>query len=516
MKVFDQTGAFAPSVPKGGQALRRMAVRGAGAQILSSGISLAIQIAGTMILARLLTPRDFGLVTMVTTFSLLFMNAAANGFADALLQVKDITHRLASTLFWINLAIAAVLTVAFAAAGPLLARFFGEAPVARISVGLAVQVFLTALWVVHTTLLRKAMRFSALAKNDIVARAAGVLTSVAFGLAGWGYWALVMGACALSLSTAIGVWILCPWMPGLPRRKVGARSALVFAGHITARYSFNYVARNSDNLLVGWRFGAHALGFYKKAYDLFALSFMQLISNNANVAVSALSRVRDDRPQYVRFVLAAIGVTAFLGMGLAGDFTLIGKDMMRVLLGPGWDTAGFIFTFFAPAIGIMMVNGIHGWLHVSLGRADRYLVWGAIEWIATIALFLAGLPWGPVGVAVAWGVSFWALTLPALAYAGKPVGLKMGMLMGAVWRYVVAALAAGAVTALALARASVLNGASGIGGSFARILIQSVLFAGLYIGAVVLLHGGTAPLRRVARLVRELRTRKVVSPAVSA
>ncbi len=516
MKIFDQTGAFAPSLPKGGQALRRMAVRSAGAQVLSGGISLAIQIAGTMILCRLLTPRDFGLVTMVTTFSLLFMNAAANGFADALLQVKDITHRLASTLFWINIAIAAVLTVAFAASGPLLARFFGETPVARIAVGLAAQVFLTALWVVHTTLLRKAMRFSALAKNDIVARGVGVLTSIAFGLAGWGYWALVIGACALSLSTAVGVWILCPWMPGLPRRTTGARSAFVFAGHITVRYSLNYIARNSDNLLVGWRFGAHALGFYKKAYDLFTLAVFQLISNNATVAVSALSRVRDDKPQYLRFVLAAIGVTALLGMGLAGDLTLIGKDVIRVLLGPGWDTAGFIFTFFAPAIGIMMVNGIHGWLHVSLGRADRYLVWGIIEWVATIALFLAGLPWGPVGVAVAWGVSFWALTLPAMGYAGKPIGLTMRAVFGAIWKYVVAALAAGTVTALALARNSWLSGATGISGAFARIVIHTVLFVGLYLGAVILLHRGAAPLRRMKRLVQELRTRKALTPAVSA
>jgi len=116
-----------------------MAVRSAGAQVLSGAISLVIQIAGTMILARLLTPRDFGLVTMVTTFSMLFMNATANGFADSLLQVKEITEGLASTLFWINIGLAMALTLAFAAGGPLLAKFFGEAPVARIAVGFSAE-----------------------------------------------------------------------------------------------------------------------------------------------------------------------------------------------------------------------------------------------------------------------------------------------------------------------------------------------------------------------------------------
>ena len=515
LTVFDHTGAFAPSLPSGGQALRRMAVRSAGAQVLSGAISLGIQIAGTMLLGRLLTPRDFGLVTMVTTFSFLFMNAAANGFADSILQIGDITHRLASTLFWINIGLAILLTAAFAAIGPLLARFFHEVPVAGIAAGLSATVLLTALWVVHTALLRKAMRFSALAKNDIIARAAGVAASVAFALAGWGYWALVMGACALSLSTAIGVWILCPWMPGLPRRAAGARPALVFAGHITARYTFNYVARNSDNLLVGWRFGAYALGFYKKAYDLFTLPLYQLISNNANVAVSALSRVRDDRPQYLRFVLGAIGVTAFVGMGIAGDFTLIGKDLIRVLLGPGWETAGLIFTFFAPSIGIMLVNGIHGWLHVSLGRADRYLAWGIIEWFATIALFFAGLPWGPPGIAIAWGVSYWTLTLSALAYAGKPAGLTMGPVLGAIWRYVTAAIGAGALAALSLVRISPPAAATGVAGALDRILIGTALFAAFYLGAVVLLHGGPGPLRTMVELLRDLRSAKRTSHAAA-
>ncbi len=516
MKPFDASGAFAASLPQEATGLRRAAVRGAGATILSGAAGISIQIVSAAVLARLLTPRDFGLVTMVTTFSLLLMNGPANGFIDTLIQRKEVTQALASTLFWMNLGIVTLLSIGFAAAGSLLSRLFGEAPVAPIATAFSAAIFLTGLPTIHSALLRRGMRFSALARNDLVARAAGVLTSMAFGIAGWGYWALVMGAGVLALSTAIGVWILCPWMPGLPRRRTGAYSALVFAGHITARYSFNYVARNSDNLLVGWRFGAHALGFYKKAFDLFSLPLMQLISNNANVAVSALSRVRDDREQYLKFVLGAIGVTAFIGMGLAGDLTLISRDLIRVLLGPGWDAAGYIFMFFAPAIGIMMVNGIHGWLHVSLGRAQRFLAWGVVEWMATVALFFAGLRWGPQGVAVAWGVSFWTLTLPAMAYAGKPIGLKMAPVIDAIWRYVVAALAAGVAVFFALERVSWLRGASGISGAFARIVIDTAVFAALYLGAVVLLHGSTAPLQRVGKLVKELRSRKQARAAVSA
>jgi PST family polysaccharide transporter len=505
LKPFDANGAFAPSVPRGGSALRSLAVRGAGMNIFSGALSLAIQVVATVVLGRLLAPRDFGLVAMVMTFSLLLANAPTNGFIDAMLQCKEMTEALANNLFWISVGIAVALTAAFAAAAPLLARFYNEQTVTRITAAMSAQILLTCAPVVHAALLRRAMRFPALAKNDVIARAVGVVVSIACGVAGWGYWSLVAGQIALSLSTALGVWLLCPWLPGSPSRRTATRDTIAFAGHITVRYGFNYFVRNFDNMLVGWRFGANPLGFYKKAYDLFALSMTQLVSTNANVAVSALSRVREDRAQWMRYVLGAMGMLAFLGMGLAGDLTLIGKDVIRVLLGPNWGTAGWIFTFFAPAIGIMLVNGIHGWIHVSLGHADRWLRWGVFEWVVTCGLFLCGLPWGPQGIAVAWCVSFWVLTLPAIWYAGRPIDFGVAPVIRAIWRYIVAAIAAGIAAYAVLAHSESIRLWAGGGGAALRIAFMTALFGVLYLGAVVILHRGPAPLRTMAALVGELK-----------
>ncbi|MGA9781817.1 MAG: oligosaccharide flippase family protein, partial [Terracidiphilus sp.] len=411
-------------------------------------------------------------------------------------------------LFWINLGLGVLLAGIFAAAAPLVARFYHEPAVAPITLAFSLAILLGIAPCIHASLLRRAMRFPALARNDVVARAASVVVSVAFGFAGWGYWALVMGQIALYLSTCIGVWLLCPWLPGLPQSRAGTRKTMVFALHISTRYGVNYFVRNFDNLLVGWRFGANPLGYYKKAYDLFAMAMTQIVSANANVAVSALSRVRDDRPQFLRYLLGATGMLAFLGMGIAGDFTLIGKDIIRVLLGPNWGTAGWIFTFFAPAIGIMMVNGVHGWIHVSLGHADRWLRWGIFEWAVTVSLFLAGLPFGPQGVAVAWSVSFWVLTLPAIWYAGRPIELGVGRVIAAIWRYIAAASAAGVVSYLILHRLRGLDELPGAKGAALRIGFVTLEFAALYLAGVVLLYRGPAPLRTAAKLLKDLRGRK--------
>ena len=472
--------------------------------IFSGSLALSVQIVSAVVLARLITPRDFGLVTMVTTFSLLLSNASTNGFTDAVIQREEINHGLASSLFWVNVCIGALLALLFAASGPLVAKFYGEAAVTHIVAGISGAIFITSLSALHLALLKRSMNYTAAAANEIIGRVIGVSTAIGFAWAGWGYWSLVCGAYALAVSMTIGAWILCSWVPGRPRRLPGTGSVLQFASHISGRFTVNYFARNSDNLLIGWRFGAYSLGFYKKAYDLFALSATQLVSATSNVAVSALSRVRNDRPQYFRYLLGAIGVMAFLGMGLAGDLTLVGKDLIRVLLGPGWEPAGRTFTFFAPGIGIMIVYGIHGWIHVSIGRADRWFRWGIVEWVVTSALFLIGLAWGPEGFALAWCLSFWILTIPAMWYAGQPIGLGMGPIVSVVWRYILASLIAGLTTELILYKVVALSQAQGTRGAALRLGLVTAMFAFFYLAAIVVLHRSTEPLRILVKLFREV------------
>ena len=500
MKPFDANGAFRPVA----DGLRRHAVRGAGVTVLSQGSILLIQVISTVVLARILAPRDFGLVAMVTTFSLLLANFGSNGFLVAVIQRENIDHFLASNLFWVNVGAGVLLTVSFAAAGPILARFFNEPLVARVAAGLSLTIFFTSVSVLHLALAQRAMRFSLVAANDIVSRAVMVASSIFLAWAGWGYWALVAGTVAQTLSTCMGAWLLCRWVPSLPRRVGGTASTVQFAMHVYGRFSVNYGARNTDNLLVGWRFNAQALGFYKKAYDLFALTGSQLVSSLTAVALSALSRLNRDSDQYRRYLLSALAVTAFVGMGVGADLTLVGKDVIRLLLGPRWEESGRIFTYFGPGIGIMLFYGTHSWIHLSIGRADRWFRWGIVEFVFTVLLFLVALPWGPVGVAVAWTASFWLLTIPAFWYAGKPIQFGVAPVLAAVWKYIAASLLAGCACAGIIRLHAPFVAVPGAVGALARVVTISLLLVTLYLAAVILLHQGLGPLYMVWGLLREM------------
>ncbi len=512
MKPFDANGAFHPHMPEG--EVLRLAIRGAGATVLSGGLGLAIQVIGTITLARLLTPADFGVVAMVTTFSLLLLNFGLNGFTEAVIQREEINHFLASNIFWISLGAGVILSLGFAATGSLLARFYHDPVVARVTIGIAGTIFISSTSVQHLALLKRAMRFSATSANEVFSRAVSVALSVFFAWWGWGYWALVIGFVAQPLFQSVGAWWLCRWIPGLPRRVDGTAELVRFAISVYGRFVVNYSARNTDNLLVGWQFGANALGFYKKAYDLFALSAGQLTAPLTNVAVSVLSRFDPRSLKYRQHFLSALSVLAFVGMGLSADFCLIGKDLIRLVLGPGWEPAGQIFTYFAPGIGIMLIYHMNGWIHLSIGKPVRWLRWGLVEVAVTFLLFILGLFWGPRGVAVAWTGSFWLLTIPALWYAGRPIQFDIAPMISAVWRYILGSLLAGSITFGIIREFPSLP--SGPVWVAVGIVTSSLVFVTLYVGAVALLHRGWAPFQQCVRVLHEMSPRRMfagLSPA---
>jgi O-antigen/teichoic acid export membrane protein len=501
---FDANGDFHPTAE--GHELKRIAVRGGAASISAAALSLAVQVISSVILARLLTPADFGVVAMVTTFAMFLLGVGANGCNEAIIQSEKVDHFLASNLFWINLIVGLVLAAGFAAAGSLLARFYRNPLVTDVAIAMSPGILIASASVVHTSLLKRAMRFAGASTILVVGRALNTVVAIVLALMGWGYWSLVVGLFAQGLSMAIGAWWLCRWYPGLPRRGVGTRAMLRFAGHVFGTYNASYFARNFDNFLVGWRFNAAALGYYKRAYDLFALSASQLTAPLNNVALAALSRVKNDPPRFRRHLASSLEMIALVGMAMGADLTLVGKDVVRVLLGPKWKESGLIFELFGPGIGVMLLNSTIGWIHVSIGKPERWFRWTVFESIATGLMFLLALPWGPSGIAVAWSASYWLLLIPAFWYAGRPIDFRPSQLAGATWKYALASLVAYWISGIALGRLA-FSGEPGAVLSLEAIFVKSIVFLVLYLGAIILLYQGCSPLRQLRSLLLELTPR---------
>lgn len=504
LKPFNYAGRFHDHADDG--QLAKRTVRNAGVTVFAQASVFVIQMLGTVVLARLLTPSDFGLVTMVTTFSLLLASFGLAGFTEAVLQADTLSESQASNLFWINLGGASVLSLAFGAAGSLLARFYSNPHITTVAIGFAVVIFLSITPVIHLALLKRAMLFGQVSLLDILSRIAYVGTAIACAVWRWGYWALVAGCVAQQLVNCLGAWQLCSWIPKFRLGQSGTRKMVSYALSVYGRYTLNYFTGNTDNLLVGWRFGAVALGFYKKAYDLFVLPSCQLLAPILAVVVTTLSRKNKDLKEYKRYFLTGLGIVAFLGMAASASLTLTGKDIVRCLLGAQWGEAGRIFVYFAPGIGLMLIYQTTAWIHLSMGTTARWLRWTVIELALTGTLFMVGLRWGPVGVAGAWTTSYLVLMIPGFLYALKPLDLPITAVLSTVWRYAFAAIVAAITCARALRDMPMPPqlATNGLGQAITRIVLYNLLFGVLYLLIIVALYRSMEPLRQFAKLVPDL------------
>jgi O-antigen/teichoic acid export membrane protein len=502
MFPFDENGAFRPVAHA--HDLRRLAVRGAAASVSASAVALGAQVISTVILARLLAPSDFGVVAMATTFSLFLASFGLNGFTEAVIQFEEIDEHTVSNLFWLNTGAGLVLGCAFFEAGSLLGSFYHNPVVANVAKGLSVGIVIAAGSVIHLALLKRAMCFTATSTNDVLGRAINTAVAIVLALRGWGYWALVGGIVAQQTSVTLGAWWLCRWVPSVPRATGRSGSMIRFSAKVYGQFTFAYAAQNVDNLLVGWRFNAGALGYYKRAFDLFALTASQLTSPLNNVALAALSRLNQDPARFRRYLASSLGMIAFIGMAVSADLTLVGRNVVRLVLGAKWSESGRIFEIFAPGIGAMLLCSTIGWIHLSIGKPGRWMRYSLVALAFTASSFVIALHWGPAAVAGAWSISYWILLLPSFWYAGQPVGFKAFDLFCSIWRYTAAALVAGSGTYLISRLTTFWGTQPGPGDAFVAILFVSALFTVLYLGMVIIFHGGIAPLSQFTNLLRDL------------
>ena len=386
--------------------LSRRSLRGGAVTLVSQAIQFVLQMASTMIMARLLTPYDFGLIAMVMAimgFVALFKDA---GLSEATIQRADITHEQVSTLFWVNCALSAAAMVVLALLAPAVAWFYHEQRLLWITIALSTSFLLSGLNVQHHALLRRQMRFTALAWVNCLSVGCAIAVGVAMARLGFSYWSLVGLQTAMIVFNLLLTWTFCRWRPGKPVRNVGSRSMIAFGGSITGFYVLNYFTRNFDNILVGRVLGSAALGVYSKAYNLLALPISQINFPIGGVVVPALSRLQNKPHEYRRFFLHALAAVSLITVPLVVFSLSLTRDIVLVLLGAKWLPVATVFQLLGPAAMVGAINIAPGWLCVSLGRTRKQLYYGLISAPICVIAFVIGVQWGVEGVAAAFSIAF--------------------------------------------------------------------------------------------------------------
>jgi PST family polysaccharide transporter len=428
---------FGENKPHAG--LGRQSLHSGVAFLFARGLNIVVQVGSTILLARLLNPQDYGLVAMV--FALIGFGPMLIDFGttDATVQKPRITPAEASALFWLKVAIGGTLALLVAGGSEFIAAFYGESTLTGIAIASSLTLIMAALSSQHFALMRRAMQFKHIAVIDITSNAVSSIIAIGMALTGWGYWALVAKPILMVTLSAVAAWVVCPWVPGRPRYCAGSAEMVRFGLGVTGFTMTDYWARSADRISIGYFYGAGSLGYFQNAFLLYD-NVLSVFTQLHDVAVASLSKLRSDLGELKRSWAAALSSLTFFSAGGFAVLAVTAEDLVVLLLGQKWTLAG-------PLVCIFAIKGIAhvterslGWLHVAAGRPDRWMRWGIFSAICQLAAVLAGVPFGLIGIAVAHAAITFCLFVPALAYAGQPVGIGARDVLRAVGPQTVAAL----------------------------------------------------------------------------
>ncbi len=463
--------------------LKRESVRGGAATIMSRGSGIVLQIGTTLILARILSPTDYGLQAMVLTLINLCSLFQDAGLSTATVQRQNLAEDQISTIFWINVGLGGFLTILVAAAGPLLASFYKDPRLVWLTVASASVFFINSLNFQHRSMLNRMMRYTVNAKIDILSAVIGSVVAIVMAVLGCGYWSLICQNISLSVVQTIGAWFAIRWIPGRPRWTAEIRSLLRFGGTVTLNSLVVYIGYNAEKILLGRYWGAAPLGLYGRAYQLSNMPVQPVTDSFAAVAFPTLSRLQAEPERLRRAYMQAHSLVVTLTVPAVIACALFADEIVRLLLGPKWNGSVPIVRLLAPAMLVFALMNPLSWLLRATGRVQRSLnIAFFIAPVMILAVFI-GVHYGPTGVALGYSAAMVLLYVPLVSWAKHKTGITTGDYWECIKRPVVATAVAGvAAAALKLAFQTSLP-------PLPSFIIELAVFSAVYAGLLLFVMG---------------------------
>ena len=424
------------------------AVSGAAVIIGAKILAMLVSLVTVAIVARILTPADYGLVAMVLSVTAFLAVFSDLGLSYVTIQRPNITQEQLSALFWANIAFGGLLGAVTAALAPALVWFYHDARLLPVTVLLAAVFPIAAAGVQHQALLKRRMLFRRYALTQLTGTGAGAIVSIAMALAGAGYWALACQSLVTVLASSLSAWLHLRWLPGPPRRCPELRAMLGFGGRLTAHGMVGYLETNLDKLLLGRFCGPYALGLYATSYHLVGRVVGLAAYNVGEAAIPAMARasttVAGPRPTYRRM----LQLTCLLGLPAALAGVLWTDDVVLTVFGNRWQPAAPILRLLFIGALPRMLAASTGWVFVAGGRPGRMLRWELIQAPLIAVAFIVALPYGAYGVAWAYALANWIAFVPAFAYCFRGSPFHARDVLVPAGASLICALFAGLATAL--------------------------------------------------------------------
>ena len=354
-----------------------------------------------VLLALLLTPRDFGVVSLAASWIAFLSVFGELGFGAALVQRPKLEPGHLSTTFALNIGAGAVLTLLGVATAEPLARFFHTPEAAPVFLALSFGFLLNAPGLSQAALAQRELRFRDLALRDTVAALMGGAVGIVLALTGWGVWSLVAQTLTTTTTGTALLWRISPWRPR--RSEVSLERARELWGYSSRIFwfsAFKYFAQNGDRLLVGYLAGPVALGVYAFAFRLVVSPVATLSGAIGNYLFPRFARLQQDRAAVSAVYLRATGALETAVLPPLALAAVIAPLAIPLLFGARWADAAVLVQLFASVAGAQLMISPVGQLMKALDRPGWLFAWSVFFTGLTLGLILAGSGGGLWGIGV--------------------------------------------------------------------------------------------------------------------
>ena len=376
-----------------------------------------------VVLARLLSPREFGLIAMVTVITGFAGIFAEFGFSAALIQKQEVQPEHLSSVFWLNLASGLLLMVILMSSSLLIAGFYNEPLLVPLTVLISTNFFFQSASIIQRMLMRKTLNFRTLSMVDVAMIAVSGGVAIVMAYAGFGVWSLAVRSVVGSAVAMALLWRLSDWRPGFTFQWQAVKELLGFSLNLLGTRTLGYWARNIDNLLIGRFLGSNPLGVYSRAYSvlLFPLTNVSLVLSR--VMFPSYSIIQEDKRRVKNMHLKITRAIALITFPLAFGLLVTVEPFVISVFGLHWAEMIPILRVFCIVGLIQSVVSLNGSLYLSQGRSNLQLGVAFPLRANSLLGIVIGLRWGGIGVAIGYATAALINFCPSIYFGGKLIGL---------------------------------------------------------------------------------------------
>lgn len=344
---------------------------------ISNGVQQLLNLFFGVFLARLLTPDDYGMVGMLTIFSLIAGTIQESGFIPALINKKDIKHEDYNAVFWFSILTSLCLYTLLFFCAPLIARFFNQPELTSLARYSFLGFFISSTGVAHSAYFYKNLMVKQRAILNITALILSGTIGITMAYNGFSYWGIATQNIAYISTVMIGYWFYSPWRPTFQLDFTPLRKMIAFSSKMLATNIFNHLNNNIFSIILGKFYSEREVGYYNQANKWNYMGHSLISGMIHGVAQPVLTQVTNDKERQLRVFRKMMRFTAFISFPAMFGLSLIAPELITIAITDKWMGSAQILRLLCISGAFIPITGLCSNLVISKGKSNIYM-WNAI------------------------------------------------------------------------------------------------------------------------------------------